>query len=358
MRVVGARYYSTSTPGTGSSAQSSASVRDYGKPREPTAGASPTLAARKDAPAWHPTSRGAKKCASSVTDSLTSRDLALHDLHQDTNAHSASGPRASTFSKWVSFHHLWFGEQVPPFPLTTFKIYAIGAMFKAGGYWSGSNYLSRAKEEHVSRGFLWTDELRLAVRKTTSSITRGIGPSRQSLPLDLSSVWNEGPPWLSDTEGVPVGGKYLIIAGRFFCTREIVLSLALRRHISFDTDSKRVTWESSCSKTDPSAIGKFRSWDCVCGDDFGKPCACHALLLHCRRLDERFADRRHWEDLPLFPDPDGNTARKTDVVRLIEQAATRLGLATHSPQGSRLFGGHYLRVSGAQWLARSGVPLP
>ena len=133
---------------------------------------------------------------------------------------------------------------------------------------------------------------------------------------------------------------------------------SVRRHISIDPDSKRVTWNLPCSKTDSRAIGKFRSWDCVCGDDFGKPCAFHALLLHCKRLDERFADRPNLENLPLFPDPDGNTARKNDVVRLIEQAATRLGLTTHSPQGSRLFGGHSLRVSGAQWLARLGVPLP
>ena len=34
------------------------------------------------------------------------------------------------------------------------------------------------------------DELSLAVRKTTASITGGIGPSTQSLPLDLSSVWS------------------------------------------------------------------------------------------------------------------------------------------------------------------------
>ena len=144
--------------------------------------------------------------------------LNRHDLYRDMNAHSASGPRTSTLSTWVSFHQLRFGEEVPPFPLTTFKIYALGAMFKAGVYRSGSNYLGRAKEEHVSRWFLWTDELRLTVRKTTSSITRGIGPSRQSLPQDLSSVWNEGHHWLSDTVGVPVGGKYLIIAGGFFCT--------------------------------------------------------------------------------------------------------------------------------------------
>ena len=65
-----------------------------------------------------------------------------------------------------------------------------------------------------------------------------------------------------------------------------------------------------------------------------------------------------WKIYLCSRDPDGNTSRKFDVVRLIEQAATRLGLATQSPQGSRLFGGHSLRVSRAQWLARSGVPLP
>ena len=62
----------------------------------------------------------------------------------------------------------------------------------------------------------------------------------------------------------------------------------------------------------------------------GKPCAFHALQLHCRVLHERFANRRDMDTPPLFPDPDGNTARKNDVVRLIEQPATRLGLATHS----------------------------
>ena len=61
--------------------------------------------------------------------------------------------------------------------------------------------------------------------------------------------------------------------------------------------------------------------------------------------------------LPLFPDTRANTSSKQGVVRLIEYSARLLGLDTHSPQGTRLFGGHSLRVSGAQWLARSGVPL-
>ena len=48
---------------------------------------------------------------------------------------------------------------------------------------------------------------------------------------------------------------------------------------------------------------------------------------------------------------------KNNVVRLIELTAIRLGLNTRSPQETRLYGGHSLRVSAAQWVVRSGIPL-
>ena len=221
------------------------------------------MGARKDTPALHTTSRGNKAAASGAAGSQDSRDSALQDLRHDMHAQSAIGSRASLLSSWLRFHHLWFGLEVQPFPLTTFKIYAVGAMLKAGGYRSAPNFLSRAKEEHVVLGFVWTDELRLAIRKTSASVTRGIGPPRQSQPLDLAAVWKAGIPWLPESASYPVRGKFLIIAGGFFCTREIELSLALRQHVSFSADIQRVTWHLPCSKTDPRALGKFRSWDCV-----------------------------------------------------------------------------------------------
>ena len=46
------------------------------------------------------------------------------------------------------------------------------------------------------------------------------------------------------------------------------------------------------------------------------------------------------------------------VVKFIEHVAMKLGLPIVSPAGTNLYGGHSLRVSGAPWLAKSGVPLP
>ena len=88
----------------------------------------------------------------------------------------------------------WFEDpnqpmRMPPFPLTVLKLHAVGAMLKAGGYRSPANHFSRAKEEHVSQGFHWSDALHFVVRKATMSITRGIAPARQSALINVADVW-------------------------------------------------------------------------------------------------------------------------------------------------------------------------
>ena len=197
-------------------------------------------------------------------------------LQKDMNAQSAVASRESLLKTWLQFHQTWCGQgrgftDVDPFPLTVLKIYAVGSLLKAGGYRSPANYMSRAEEEHVVRGCGWDDQLALAVRKTTTSITRGMGPGRQSSPLDLSRVWCCDIPWRSEIPGCPLGGKDLIVAGSFFCVREIELSLALRQHVVFDEHQSRVSWLLPSSKTDPKALGKTRSWDCVCDNVHAKP---------------------------------------------------------------------------------------
>ena len=355
--LVRVRYSAAPLASSGSSVQSSNSRKNHSDLQSALVVCPAVLAERKDTPSLRTTSRGSRVAASGAVATQVSRETALADLHNDMNSQSALGSPASLLSSWVRFHQLWFGPEVHPFPLTTFQIYAVGAMLKAGGYRSAPNFLSRAKEEHVVLGFPWSDELRLAARKTSSSITRGIGRPRQSKPLDLAAVWRADIPWRPESNSLPVGGKLLIIAGSFFCTREIELSLALRQYISFDVNIPRVTWHLPCSKTDPRALGKYRSWDCVCENVADEPCAFHALQSHCQLLDDMFKSRQSETPLPLFPDIEGNTSEKEGEVRLIEYSASRLGLDTRSPIGTRLFGGHSLRVSGAQWLARSGVPL-
>ena len=56
--------------------------------------------------------------------------------------------------------------------------------------------------------------------------------------------------------------------------------------------------------------------------------------------------------------PPRDTAEKAKVVRLIEIAATSIGLTVTTEDGRNLLGGHSLRVSGTQWMAGMAVPLP
>eukprot|EP00971_Amphidinium_carterae_P137168 2718214-Amphidinium_carterae.1 len=56
------------------------------------------------------------------------------------------------------------------------------------GYRSWANYLSAAKGVHVSAGHAWTEQLDRWARQCTRSVTRGLGPARQSTPLSVEKV--------------------------------------------------------------------------------------------------------------------------------------------------------------------------
>ena len=86
--------------------------------------------------------------------------------------------------------------------------------------------------------------------------------------------------------------------------------------------------------------------------------AYHALEEHCKLLDAKFSGCPDCESLPSFPDETGKAVDKAKVFTLIEHVVTLMGLPIMSDGGKTLYGGHSLRVSGAQWMAKSGVPLP
>ena len=60
-------------------------------------------------------------------------------------------------------------------------------------------------------------------------------------------------------------------------------------------------------------------------------------------------------DLPLFCNASGNTVSKVRMVETFEAIATMCGQELLSSDGLRLFGGHTVRVTGAQSLAACGV---
>ena len=97
------------------------------------------------------------------------------------------------------------------YPLTPEKIEAVGSLSKAAGYRSADNYMSAAKEFHISQGHRWTDELKQAAHDFHLSTNRGLGPSKQSEPLDFAACVQLGLNNDSPFEGGPIGIAQLIV---------------------------------------------------------------------------------------------------------------------------------------------------
>eukprot|EP00971_Amphidinium_carterae_P286884 5695523-Amphidinium_carterae.2 len=56
------------------------------------------------------------------------------------------------------------------------------------GYRSWANFLSVARGTHVSAGHAWTEQLDHLAKQCTRSVTRGMGPARQSTSLSVEKV--------------------------------------------------------------------------------------------------------------------------------------------------------------------------
>ena len=213
---------------------------------------------RKDAPCVKHTVRGSKTAALEAASSNTQRIEALGDFEQDAYARSSLGPRATLLNTYVLFHDQWFGEQVPAFPLTPNKIACVAAMFKQGRYRSYANYLDRAKDRHIELRSPWTDELQRARKIAVRSVTRGIGPSRQTADLDVEQVSKLA--GVEGTKNKPLNSKGLFVIGSFFGVRELESSSAEYGHLTLVTLTLLFSWRPPVSKTDVKALGATRTW--------------------------------------------------------------------------------------------------
>ena len=316
--------------------------------------------ARSTAPVLAGTVRGNRAAALTAAATGSSRRAALDAFMGLMVAPSAAASQDSLLRTWHAFHTEWFGETEDVLPLTPAKIFAVCAMFRAGGYRAVENYLARAKDWHIEHGHPWSDFLSRACRKSKRAATRGIGPARQSAPLDLELVHrallhHSGQPVC---RGGPLGIGSLVICGSFWMLRELEASCALVRHITVDKVALTVEWLLPVSKTDVKALGSARRWGCVCAGNGNLPCPVHAVLLQLRLLEDTFGQVRVSSgELPLFPSVAGRFVEKYRVVSSIEAAATLCDEPLVDAQGSRRFGGHSLRVTGARTLAGLGVDI-
>ena len=314
-------------------------------------------AARLDFPTVRPTVRGDKSLALGAARSQESREEALQELTGAFSSASSVGPQASLLKTWIQFHDAWFEGTVDAFPLTVLKIYAVAAMLKRGGYRAVDGYLSRAKDAHLEAGFVWDDFLDRAVRRARRAATRGIGPARQSASFDLQAAADrlQTLPATSESSGVPVGGRSLVVAGAFWMLRELELSSAIVADVTVTANPVSVAWRLPVSKTDVRALGQSRKWDCLCAGDRSIICPAHAIQEQLALLADLFGEVL--PSTPLFPNRAGEVVEKKAVVTFIETVATLLDEPLTDDQGQRRFGGHSLRVTGARHLASIGLEI-
>jgi hypothetical protein len=90
------------------------------------------LADRTDRPALAYTKRGSYALVVSHAATAETRAKAPADLEDGFYANSSKRPRASYVRTWEGLHRAWFGDTEPVLPITSKKLKAVGALFKAG----------------------------------------------------------------------------------------------------------------------------------------------------------------------------------------------------------------------------------
>jgi len=312
------------------------------------------LANRRDAPKVMPwTAKGTRP-----SDPLSNEDrLRLMSAYEgDVRARSATASSESLWRTWVFYHKRWFGEQADPLPITVGSLKAVVAQLKDQKYASIGNMISVAKDRHVGAQYSWSEFLVREARRGTRTGTRGKGAPHQDDEFDLDSAFALGLGEEPLCPGGPCNTMLALEVGAFHVLREIELSTALASSVTFNPDSLEETFALPVSKTDPKAIGCTRTWGCVCDGTHNKPCCYHAMVDQFEWLTRSFPETP-FEELPLFPQPNGEVVEKEAMVRTIEKVAELLGEPLRDQQGRRRFGGHSLRVLGSRRLARLAIPI-
>eukprot|EP00435_Cladocopium_sp_Y103_P026632 s1576_g6.t1 len=273
---------------------------------------------------------------------------ALSNLIDDMYASSSRAPRDALLKTWTRFHHKWFGEQMAVLPITEDKLLKVSALFKAGGYKSVKNYLSRIKEYHITSGFDWNDRLDIISKKCARSALRGLGGAHRSEAFDLVAVCER----LQDSKGPltkdgPINPVAMILTSTLFMLRELEASSLEVRDITFT--ERAVSLRLPVSKVDWQAKGCTRTWNCLC--DRQLPCVMHILRDHVEDLKEHKANI----DSMLFPTAAGRVCSKQSVVDTIRKAVDMAGGSAKDTSGNWRISGHTFRITGARTLCRWGL---
>eukprot|EP00971_Amphidinium_carterae_P232770 4619672-Amphidinium_carterae.2 len=135
--------------------------------------------------------RGSPGRLKEVLDNTVELQAALDDYEEDAFAKSSLPALRSRVKRWSEVHGSLFPD-VPLYPLEAARVRACLAVFKASGYKSALLYLSAARTDAKSKGFLEDNLVEFEYGRAKRSIKRGTDSCRQSTPLPmerLSMLW-------------------------------------------------------------------------------------------------------------------------------------------------------------------------
>jgi hypothetical protein len=339
-------------------------------------GDTPKSTPRSDFPTIRTTSRG---CIQSALEAALPhhRDAALEDIESCKYANSSRNARDVQWRTWCRLADAW---QLPPIPITTKLVDCIAASLRRGGYRSAVNYFARARDEHLLQlGTPVSHLVSHAIRQAIRAVDRGAlaqspkeafeleafaGPANSYSVFTNNGQGSPSTPTPDSTvNGYPTSKTFAVrftVLGCWWLTREIEIAAATIGDVEVRHSDKTVRWRLPASKSDQAGRGVVRSHGCACKADqshgdtslsysFHKICPYHQMCAHLSDLGDL------GQSTPLFPSNKGQFLSKESSVGLIRSAVTEIfGEAEEAARIDRL-GGHSLRVSGAQAMARTGI---
>ena len=286
------------------------------------------------------------------------RKRSLELLDADILARTTNPSHEARLRTYLALCSVW---SVTPWPLSFENIRAFGASLKSGGYRSAGIYF-QSLCSHQQR-VLHTPVppmIRHCIKDCVRSIKRGLGITRlkdgfPALGLALIPFLDDGRPF---DLACKTHTRDMAVIATWFMLREIEIASARAAHLR--VDSHEVYILIPTYKTDTFGKLTERSLKCTCRIRAHPMCPYHAAVRHLARIHSKISVASSHQT-PLFPDRDGTTPSKARMVEAIRDVIAETGQSLTRPdahgQHLQRFGGHSLRVAGAQMLAAAGIPL-
>ena len=266
-------------------------------------------------------------------------ESALEALDKDMFSATSAGPRRAVMATYYKLHRAANGDSVPVLPLTASAVKKTAALFKAGGYKSYRNYISRVREDHIAAGYDISAQVDQMIRLCKKSVVRGLAGAVRSEPFSFEAVCTVlGDRILPIAAGGPHFPLALFVLATLFLLRELEAASATWADIVLNEVAETVTLTLPSSKTDWAAKGCRRTWGCTCS--LGKPCAYHVAVRY-----RELAARHGSLDGPLFVDRAGNGCTKAAIVETLRAAIKLTGQPVVDQTGKHLYSGHAFRIT-------------